>query len=233
MASNFLPEEARLSFEGLLLSIEAGCQRNSSFLTHFTFVDCVNSDSCYCDPEVTIQSCHVFFCATTVVCKRHRCLCCTGWQRTCCWVSSLCFSIRPFSVSFDRCQHSQVTDRAWWLKEKSLQRHLHVSTPHCVKCLVVSCILTDSFWHGQCMLVRVSVAVDSLLCNSLVVDLDTDPKGAIAQWLEQLTADQQVPGSIPGGGHGLLSWQDPTIWRIQRIRWSTAWARLQEIQLRW
>ena len=47
-------------------------------LTHFAFVDCVNSDSCYCDPEVTIQSCHVFFCATTVVCKRHRCLCCTG-----------------------------------------------------------------------------------------------------------------------------------------------------------
>ena len=49
------------------------CQRNSSFLTHFAFVDCVNSDSCYCDPEVTIQSCHVFFCATTVVCKRQRC----------------------------------------------------------------------------------------------------------------------------------------------------------------
>ena len=28
------------------------------------------------------------------------------------------------------------------------------------------------------MLVRVSVAVDSLLCNSLFVDLDTNPKGA-------------------------------------------------------
>ena len=47
-----------------------------------------------------------------------------------------------------------------------------------VKCLVVSCILTDSFCHGQCMLVRVSVAVDSLLYNSLFVDPDTDPKGA-------------------------------------------------------
>ena len=25
----------------------------------------------------------------------------------------------------------------------------------------------------------------------------------VVQWLERLTADQQVPGSIPGGGHGL------------------------------
>ena len=60
VVSNFLLEEARLSFEGSLLSIEAGCQRNSMFLTHFASVDCVNSDSC---SEVTIQSCHVFFCA--------------------------------------------------------------------------------------------------------------------------------------------------------------------------
>ena len=30
-------------------------------------------------------------------------------------------------------------------------------------------------------------------------------QGCIAQWLEQLTADQQVPGSIPAGGHGLPS----------------------------
>ena len=28
-------------------------------------------------------------------------------------------------------------------------------------------------------------------------------QGYIAQWLERLTAGQQVPGSIPGGGHGL------------------------------
>ena len=44
----------------------------------------------------------------------------------------------------------------------------------------VSCglVYSDRFpcLHEQCMLVRVSVAVDSLLCNSLVVDLDTDPK---------------------------------------------------------
>ena len=39
VASNFLLEDARLSFEGLLLSIEAGCQRNSMFLTRCTPVD--------------------------------------------------------------------------------------------------------------------------------------------------------------------------------------------------
>ena len=39
-------------------------------------------------------------------------------------------------------------------------------------------------------------------------------QGCTAQWLERLTADQQVRGSIPGGGHGLSSWQDPTIWWI-------------------
>ena len=51
----------------------------------------------------------------------------------------------------------------------------------------------------------------------VIVDLDTEPKG-IAQWLERLTADQQVPGSLPGGGHGLSSRQDPTISRNQIIR---------------
>ena len=56
VASNFLLEEARLSFEGLLLSIEAGCQRNSMFLTHSTS----RSDSVVWR---LIQSCHVFFCA--------------------------------------------------------------------------------------------------------------------------------------------------------------------------
>ena len=30
-------------------------------------------------------------------------------------------------------------------------------------------------------------------------------QGYMAQWLERLIADQQVPGSIPGGGHGLPS----------------------------
>ena len=29
-------------------------------------------------------------------------------------------------------------------------------------------------------------------------------QGYIAQWLEQLTADQQVPGSIPGGDIGSI-----------------------------
>ena len=56
VASNFIPEEARLSFEGLLLSIEAGCQRNSMFLTH----SASRSNSVVWR---LIQSCHVFFCA--------------------------------------------------------------------------------------------------------------------------------------------------------------------------
>ena len=29
-------------------------------------------------------------------------------------------------------------------------------------------------------------------------------QGYIAQWLERLTADQQVPGSIPGGDRGSI-----------------------------
>ena len=63
VASNFLPGRSTPKFGGLLLSFEAGCQRNSMFLTRCTSVDSVNSESC---SEV------VFFCAITVVCKRHR-----------------------------------------------------------------------------------------------------------------------------------------------------------------
>ena len=33
-------------------------------------------------------------------------------------------------------------------------------------------------------------------------------QGCIAQWLERLTADQQVPGSIPGGGHDRIRQSD-------------------------
>ena len=65
VASNFLREKARLSFEGLLLSIEAGCLRNSMFLTH----SASRSNSVVWR---LIQFGHVFFCAATVVCKRHR-----------------------------------------------------------------------------------------------------------------------------------------------------------------
>ena len=42
------------------------------FLAHYASVDCVNSDSC---SEVMTKSGHVFFCATTVVCKRYRLYC--------------------------------------------------------------------------------------------------------------------------------------------------------------
>ena len=54
-------------------------------------------------------------------------------------------------------------------------------------------------------------------------------QGYIAQWLERLTADQQVPGSIPGGGHGLSSWQDPTIWWIIPHSGTTLWAQSEVI----
>ena len=64
------------------------------------------------------------------------------------------------------------------------------------------------------------------------------PQGYTAQWLKRLTADQQVPGSIPGGGHGLPSWRGMTNWLIMTFWWSTLWAqsqrqsgRLQESQL--
>ena len=120
--------------------------------------------------------------------------------------------------------------RSWlmcpWLKERSLQRHLHLNTPHCQ----VSCGLVCS---DRFLLTWTMYACTRFCgCWFNTVQLSVcwsghRSQGCIAQWLEQLTADQQVLGSIPGGGHGLLSWQDPTIWRIQRIRWSTAWARLQ------
>ena len=52
-----------------------------------------------------------------------------------------------------------------WLKEKSLQRHLHVRTLHCNKCLVVLCVLTDfPFGHDLRMLVQVYLVVDLFLC---------------------------------------------------------------------
>ena len=99
---------------------ERKCQRNSMFLTRCTSVDSVNSESC---SEV------VFFCATTVVCKRHRFVFQHSFpSQSSCVVDS--------ALGHDRC--------VLGLKEKSLQRHLHVSTPHCNKCLVVLRVLTDS-----------------------------------------------------------------------------------------
>ena len=53
------------------------------------------------------------------------------------------------------------------------------------------------------------VAVDSPLYEPLVGAMDIESghrsQGYIAQWLKRLTADQEVPGSIPGGGHCLPS----------------------------
>ena len=62
--ARLLSIEARLTFEGCYFPSRRGVRETRCFLTHFASVDCVNSDSC---SEVTIQSCHVFFCAITVV----------------------------------------------------------------------------------------------------------------------------------------------------------------------
>ena len=42
-------------------------------------------------------------------------------------------------------------------------------------------------------------------------------QGYTAQWLKRLTADQQVPVSIPGGGHGLPSWHGHINWQSNNI----------------
>ena len=59
-----------------------------------------------------------------------------------------------------------MNDCAYWLKHAPLCQ---------VSCGLV-CSDRFPFGHKQCMLVRVCVAVDSLLCKSLVVALDTDLK---------------------------------------------------------
>ena len=57
---------------------------------------------------------------------------------------------------------------------KRVQRHLHVSTLHRDKCLVVLCVLTDfPFGHDLRLLVQVYLVVDLLLCRSMLVTLDT------------------------------------------------------------
>ena len=64
------------------------------------------------------------------------------------------------------------------------------ATPHCNKCLVVLCVLTDSFL----------VMVSGYLCKFtwwliylVQISVGYSGHGCMAQWLEQLTADQQVP----------------------------------------
>ena len=69
----------------------------------------------------------------------------------------------------------------------------------------------SAFWsYFEYTVSSVLVHVPGIQMVVVVVTLDTT-QGYLAQWLERLTADQQVPGSIPGGGHGLPSCRDPTI----------------------
>ena len=94
------------------------------FLTRCTSVDSVNSESC---SEV------VFFCATTVVCKRHRFV----FQHS---FPSQCSCVVDSALGHDRC--------VLGLKEKSLQvssTQLHV---HCVKLSCGFCVFLPitPFW---------------------------------------------------------------------------------------
>ena len=154
---------------------------------------------------------------------------------SCANVTDLCFSIRSLlSVHVLLTAHSVMIDVSSGSR-KRVQRHLYVSTPHRGKCLVVLCVLTEfPFWSWS------PVACASLPGGwSLVVQIYVGYSGhsCMAQWLEQLTADQQVPGSILAGSHGLRSWRGQA---IRSVRWSTLWAqsqcqseRLHEIQIRW
>ena len=93
--------------------------------------------------------------------------------------------------------------RSHWLRD-SRKRVIRTSP-----CLTMTHIMLS---FVVCSIFFVGVAVDSPVCESLVDVMDVYLTGFgysghvyMAQWLEQLTADQQVPGSILAGGHGLRS----------------------------
>ncbi len=83
--------------------------------------------------------------------------------------------------------------------------------------------LVVSWWRGSR---GTMVFMETSRCRGCYSGYRT--QGYIAQWLERLTADQQVPGSIPGEGHGLSSWQDPTIWWIIPHSGTTLWAQSEQ-----
>ena len=124
VASNFLREKARLSFEGLLLSIEAVCQRNSMFLTH----SASRSNSVVWR---LIQSCHVFFCAARD-------------DRRLVVESLLCVSaVVPFSVILRVDAHSAMAQG----------KRVSLAVIHTTRCLVVFGVFFISpcldMYHGS------------------------------------------------------------------------------------
>ena len=147
VASNFIPEEARLSFEGLLLSTEAGCQRNSMFLTH----SASRSNSVVWR---LIQSCHVFFCAARD-------------DRRLVVESLLCvFSSRSLlSVHVKLTAHSVMID----VSSGSRKR---VSSVICMSARsIVTSVLLFLFGHDLRLLIY--LLADHLLCRPTLVTLDT------------------------------------------------------------
>ena len=69
--------------------------------------------------------------------------------------------------------------------------------------LLVLCVSTDSLFYLEHTWYSVLVHVSR---TQMVVDVCySGYRSVVVQWLERLTADQQVPDSIPGGSHGLPS----------------------------
>ena len=77
---------------------------NVSKSCEFTPLFCVSQFNCV--DGFTVQSCHVFFCATTVVCKRSVHINDDCVPQVVVGRSPLCLNSQPSSVSFDRCCHS-------------------------------------------------------------------------------------------------------------------------------
>ena len=134
MASNFIPEEARLCLEVCHFPSRRGVRETRCFLTRCTSVDSVNSESC---SEV------VFFCATTVVYKRHRFV----FQHS---FPSLCSCVVDSALGHDRC--------VLGLKENSSKCHPHSCTY----------IVTSVLWF--CVFLPIPlflVMISGCLCKSV------------------------------------------------------------------
>ena len=132
------------------------------FSTHFASVDCVNSDSC---SEVTIQSCHVFFCAITVVFSAFQ------W---CLFCLQLCLSTRlVWKVT---AQSWELTRTPQWLKEKSLACcHPHDTLSRGLWCVLIFPL----FGHVSRIWGLIGVAVDSPVYEPLVGAMDTSGPGEV------------------------------------------------------
>ena len=146
------------------------------FFLKAMFQKVVKLHLCFCVSQFncvegsTVQSCHVFFCATTVVCKRS-----VDFNDDCVHQvvigrSPLCLNIQSSSVSFDRCCHSLLIHVfVAWLKSRLICIVLSVTSRF------VNLLPDRSGWRHQRLEVRKSSnhRVDTLAhiytCSSLAV----------------------------------------------------------------